>query len=163
MADTILVVADLASDLIEAGRTMLRQLDAQGVCFDAAFWAMDPENGSWRLHLATPSLWESGSMELYRKVDEVLTELDFGIRFWIGMVTIEDMSSEIVRALVSALGAAASVDGTRLDNAPIAGTRIPACLVYRVTRQQPLGPRGNRSTSSPTHRNKPKAKHSVAA
>jgi hypothetical protein len=48
---TVLVVADLAADLIAAGRTLPRKLDAQGVRFDAAFWLMDPENSSWRLHL----------------------------------------------------------------------------------------------------------------
>lgn len=154
MADTVLVVADLALDLIDAGRNLLRKLDAQGVRFDAALWLMDPENGSWRLHLAASSVRETGSSVYYEKVDEILTELGFGVRFWIGMVTIEDMSSKIVRALVSALGTAASVDGTRLDNAFIGGIRIPPCLVYRVTCKQPVGPQKNDPGAARPHRSK---------
>lgn len=161
MAETVLVVADLAADLIAAGRTLLRKLDAHEVRFDAAFWLMDPENGSWRLHLGAASVRETGSLALYGKVDELLTEMGFGLRFWIGMVTIEDMHSQPVQALVSTFGLAASVDGMRLDYANVNGTRVPPCLVYRVTARQPIGT--GRRAASPRRRPTPKSSHSAAA
>jgi hypothetical protein len=161
VADTILVVADLAPDLIEAGRTLLAKLDAGAVRFEAAFWLMDPENGSWRLHLGASSVRESGSLTLCGRVDEVLTGLGFGSRFWIGMVTIEDMRSKIAQALVSALGSAASVDGARLDNATIGGIRVPACLLYRLTVDQRVGV--GRPAGSPRRRPASKARQAAVA
>ena len=56
MPDTVLAVADLAPDLIEAGRTLVKTLDAQGVRFETAFWLTNPENGNWRRHLG--ALWQ---------------------------------------------------------------------------------------------------------
>ena len=129
MADTVLLVADLARDLIEAGRTLIRKLDSRSVRFDVAFWLMDPENGSWRLHLGASSVRETGSLALYEKVDTILTEMGFGVRFWIGMVTIEDLRSKLVQALISKLGSAESVDGTRLDYATVNGVRVPPCVL----------------------------------
>ena len=56
MPDTVLAVADRAPDLIEAGRTLVKTLDAQGVRFETAFWLTNPENGNWRRHLG--ALWQ---------------------------------------------------------------------------------------------------------
>ena len=160
MADTVLVVADLARDLIEAGRTLIRKLDSRSVRFDVAFWLMDPENGSWRLHLGASSVRETGSLALYEKVDTILTEMGFGVRFWIGMVTIEDLRSKLVQALISTLGSAESVDGTRLDYATVNGVRVPPCVLYRLSPEQPVGA-GN--ASSPRRRPSSKATRHAAA
>ena len=161
MADTILVVADLAPDLIEGGRTLLVKLDAKAVRFDAAFWLMDPENGRWRLHLGASSVRETGSLALYGEVDEILSEMGFGGRFWIGMVTIEDLHSKLMQALVSVLGNATSVDGTRLDYTTVNGVYVPPCLLYRLTVEQRIGA-GPRTASSRRHPS-PKRARSAAA
>lgn len=163
MADTVLVVADLAPDLIEAGRTLLMKLDAKAVHFDAAFWLMDPKNGNWRLHLGVTAPPESGLGVFYERVDAVLSDMGLGSRFWIGIVTILRMESKIMQSLTSALGNAASVDGARLDNAVIGGMRFPACLLYRLSSKQQVGPGANNPAPSPRRRKSPKTAHSAAA
>jgi hypothetical protein len=100
-------------------------------------------------------------LALYGKVDEILMDMEFGVRFWIGMVTIEDMRSKLMQALVSVLGNAASVDGARLDYATVIGIRLPPCLLYRLTAVQRLG--AGRRAASPRRRKPSKATHSAAA
>ena len=161
MADTVLVVADIAADLIDAGRALIAKLDAKAVRVDASFWLMDPENGNWRLYLGVPSARETGVSPYYDKVDEVLAEMGFGVRFWIGMVTIENSHSKIMLALATAFGNEASVDGMRLHNETIGGIRISACVLYRVSAEQTVGT-GHR-VASPRRRKSPKATHATAA
>jgi hypothetical protein len=112
---------------------LLAKLDSQAVRFDAAFWLMNAENGNWRLYLGAPSVRDTGSLAYYGKVDEILMEMGFGVRLWAGMVTIEDMRSKIMQAMIAAFGNAVSVDGIRLSNEAIGGTWVPACVLYRVT------------------------------
>jgi hypothetical protein len=155
MGETVLVVAYLAPDLIEAGRTLLMELDAKSLYFDAAFWLLDGDSANWHLYLGAHSIRENGSLALYRKVNRTLTTLSLTDKLWIGMISIVDMRSKIVRALASALGTAASVDGARLDNAIVGGIQIPSCLLYRVSANQKLatpadsGVRTRRQRSAP--------------
>jgi hypothetical protein len=43
-----------------------------------------------------------------------------------------------VKSLRKAVGTAASIDGTRLDNEFIDGVSIPGCVLYRLSRRQKL-------------------------
>jgi hypothetical protein len=140
MGETVLVRADLPLELIEAGRTLLRELDAQAVGIDAAFWLLDESSGFWHLVLGKRSVRESGSTALYHKVNQILTELGMQDRLWIGMVSIVDQRSAMIQALRKALGAARSVDGVRLDNAKLGDVRMLGCLLYRVSAKQKLAP-----------------------
>jgi hypothetical protein len=138
MAETVLVKADLTSDMIAAGRGLLTGLDAHGMIFDAAFWLLDEESGNWHLVLSSRSVRKDGSLALYHKVNRVLTKLRLQGAIWIGVISIVDHRAQIVQSLREALGTAGSVDGVRLDNATIDGVRVPACLVYRLSAKQKL-------------------------
>ena len=142
MDETLLVRADLAPELIEAGRTLLLGLDAQAANIEAAFWLLDNSSGIWHLVLGNRWVRKSGSSVLYNKVNRTLTKLGLQDRLWIGMVSIVDQRSVEVQALDKALGGAASVDGVRLDDAKVGDIRLPGCLIYRVSAKAEARPEG---------------------
>jgi hypothetical protein len=153
----------LAPELIAAGRTLLMGLDAQHIDVEAAFWLLDENSGSWHLVLGARSIRRNGAASLYDKITRLLAKLGLQDRLWIGMVSIVDQGSPIVRALDKALGAAASVDGARLDNATVDDIRMPASLLYRLSRKQRLLPEGAGNSVPPTgsghaQRDKPRAR-----
>ncbi len=148
MAETVLVRSDLTPGMIVAGRRLVAGLDAQGLVFDAAFWLLDEDSANWHLVLASRSVRKDGSLSLYNRVNRALGKLQLQNVIWIGQIAIVDQRTPVVQSLRSALGAAGSVDGARLDNATIAGIRIPACLLYRLWAKQGItkqteGFRGN--------------------
>jgi hypothetical protein len=56
------------------------------------------------------------------------------------MISIVGHRTPLVKSLRKTLGTAASVDGTRLDDAFIGGVSIPGCVLYRLSRRQKLQP-----------------------
>jgi hypothetical protein len=139
VAETVLVMADLTSDKIAAGRTLLMALDEHGLVFDAAFWLLGEESCRWHLILSNRSVRTDGSLALYHKVDRILSRLGLENAIWIGDVSIVDQRTTLVQALRKALGTTGSVDGARLDNTTIGGVRIPAAIVYRLAAKQRFG------------------------
>jgi len=126
--------------MTSAGRTLLVALDQHGLEFEAAFWLMDENNGRWHLMLSSRSVKEHGTMAVYKRVDKVLSKLGLQDVLWIGMVSVIGDRTPIVQSLRGVLGAAASVDGTRLDNSFVEGVQIPGCLLYRLSRRQKIQP-----------------------
>ncbi len=59
---------------------------------------------------------------------------------WIGTISIVGNRTPLVKALRQRLGTAASVDGTRVDDAFVGGVWIPGCVLYRLSRRQKLKP-----------------------
>jgi hypothetical protein len=79
-----------------------------------------------------------GPRSLYAKVHKVLLSLRLQGDITIGMISIVGHRTPLVKSLRGVLGAAASIDGTRLDNAFVGGIRLPGCLLYRLSRRQKL-------------------------
>jgi hypothetical protein len=124
--------------MIEAGRELVTVLDSRSPSFEAAFWLMDEENGSWHLVLSSRSVKMNGSRAMYAEVNKLLSAHQLQNDIWIGMISIVGHRTPLVRSLSEALGTAASVDGARLDNAFIGGVSIPGCVLYRLSRRQKL-------------------------
>jgi hypothetical protein len=140
MVETILVRADLAPQMIEAGRELVMALDFHGPEFEAAFWLMDEENGRWHLYLSSRSVKIDGPRAQYAEVHKVLSTLQSRNEILIRMISIVGHRTPLVKALRKVLGTTASVDGARLTDAFIGDVYIPACVLYRLSRRQKLQP-----------------------
>jgi len=138
MAETILVKSDLSPKLIEAGRLLIAGLDQKGLAYEAAFWLLDEESAIWHLVLSSKAVKIDGSRALYGQVHKVLLDLGLNRDIGITMISIVGDKTPIVKSLRDAFGAAASVDGTRLDNAFLGAVRLPDCRLYRLSRRQKL-------------------------
>jgi hypothetical protein len=138
MVETTLVKSDLTPRMIEAGRTLVSGLDRLGPAFEAAYWLMDEESAIWHLVLSAQAVKIDGSRSLYSRVHKVLLNLRLQNDIWIGMISIVGHKTPLVKSLRDVLGAVASVDGTRLDNAFVGGMQLSGCLLYRLSRRQKL-------------------------
>jgi hypothetical protein len=138
MAETILVRSALTTRMIEAGRTVVVDLDQAGLGFEAAFWLLDEESGIWHLVLSTKAVKLDGSRELYSKVHKVLSSLRLQPDISLRMISIVGDKTPVVKSLREVMGAAASVDGRFLDDTYIGKVRLPGCLLYRLSRRQKL-------------------------
>lgn len=138
MVETVLVRADLAPRMIEAGRELVTALGSRGPSFEAAFWLMDEEDGRWHLVLSSRAVKMDGSRALYADVNKVISALQFQNDIWIGMISIVGDRTPLVSALREAFATTSSVDGTRLDGTYIGDVSIPGCVLYRLSRRQKL-------------------------
>lgn len=140
MAETILVRPDLTQGMIEAGRELVASLDTHAMAFEAAFWLMDDDNGRWHLVLSSRAVKIDGSRALYADVSKAISTPRLRQYLWIGMISIVGHRTPLVKSLQDAVGAAASVDGVRLDGVFVGGVSVPGCRLYRLSRRQKLSP-----------------------
>jgi len=61
--------------LVRQGAELLRELDRQKLPVESMFWVRDPDQGDWRLVIASPLVDSSGPAPMYRKVDETLERI----------------------------------------------------------------------------------------
>jgi hypothetical protein len=66
----------LVENQIDDGFTLAKRLVAQGFPLAATFWVRPSEDGNWNLYLASKVFDESGPSAAYRKVVDVLRQLD---------------------------------------------------------------------------------------
>lgn len=130
-----MVEAPLETGRIEAGETLVRELDKKGLQPDAAFWLYDSEAQGWKLVLAEAKLKEAGPKQLYRDIQRRLAELPDEHR---PLLTLADIAvaapdSPIVLLLKTATRTGPGTSGIRFTNNVINGKLIEGAYVYRVS------------------------------
>lgn len=76
----------LVEELISDGVRLLRELDRQSFPVESMFWAHLPDEDYWRLVIASPFVAEHGGAAGYRRLNDLLRELEFA------GITLEDIS-----------------------------------------------------------------------
>ncbi len=71
-----MVKKTLVEELIRDGEALLRELDRQGFPVESMFWIDLPEQDYWRLVIASPLVGVQGSTAAYRRLQEILPNLD---------------------------------------------------------------------------------------
>ncbi len=64
----------LVDNKIEEGKTLLNDLEKEKVKLDDAMWGYDEDEHLWKLILTSPIVKEKGSLFLYNKINELLSE-----------------------------------------------------------------------------------------
>jgi hypothetical protein len=64
--------AALVEDDINAGQTLVRQLEEDGLPITAALWLKMPEDPTWQLYIATPEVESRGPISVYLLIDRAL-------------------------------------------------------------------------------------------
>jgi hypothetical protein len=81
-----MVKKKLVEGLISDGAKLLRELDSQNFPVESMFWVHLPDEDYWRLVIASPMVGEQGSGAGYRRLDEVLREIE------LAGITLDDIS-----------------------------------------------------------------------
>ncbi|MGH9582816.1 MAG: hypothetical protein ACRD4O_07770 [Bryobacteraceae bacterium] len=71
-----MVKTKLVDALILDGEKILRELDRQNFPVESMFWIELPEQGYWRLIIATDLVADRGTGDAYHRLDEILHGLD---------------------------------------------------------------------------------------
>lgn len=81
-----MVKTKLVEELISDGAKLLRELDRQNFPVDSMFWIRLPIEDYWRLVIASPTVAQQGGSAGYRRLDQILRELEMA------GITLEDIS-----------------------------------------------------------------------
>jgi len=135
MAQKLLVTNNLTDDMVEAGQELIQRLDASSSDVTAALWFYFPEDGFWKLLIASPQVASEGPRAFYKhiktsnnqsKEDEtVISLLDI-------MVT--DTNNPLVQTLKVAIstGPGPDISHIRFSKNTINGHFIDDSYIYRM-------------------------------
>jgi hypothetical protein len=125
------VTADLSSEAIEQGASVVRRLDEVGLQVASAFWLFLPGQGHWRLVLAIQDVEAAGPRSTYAKIQETLSSNPQS-SIPLSHVMLVKPEIPIVKALRKAVPTdATSVASIRFTNNAIDGLLITDALIYR--------------------------------
>lgn len=130
MAEEILVKEALTDQMIEAGASVVQNLNGQFLV-DAAVWLYLSDTNRWRLLLATPEVHTEGPLKAYKRLLRA-----FGNAAMHGL-TIEDVSvidsrDPLIRLLRGAMKTDRSGRGIRFSRSTIKGQFIDDAYIYRT-------------------------------
>jgi hypothetical protein len=119
---------------IEEGRRLVQALDLAGFPVIAAFWSFLPEEGDWRLLIASPNVREQGPRKTYKAIQDV--RLQSNIPISLHRVTVVDPDEALVADLRIFAGTdpAPFIGSTYLQKAVIGNTYIERVYIYRAKR-----------------------------
>ena len=131
MAQTAMVTNYLTDQMIEAGKTVLEQLDASNVDVSAALWLLEPESQSWRLVLAIREVDRQGPKAVYKKIDAALQRTAKGKT----SLSLQDISAvspkDAVITLLRKVVKTEKDPGLRFSRNTINGHYIEDAYIYR--------------------------------
>ena len=116
---------------IEAGATLVNELDRRGEHVSSALWYYYPDAEQWRLLLASPSFDAKGSRQAYADLSRLLTELGTaveGISFDdIKLVLGNDHLVPVLKKIIRAKG----LNKIRMSANRFNGVYVDDMLLYR--------------------------------
>jgi hypothetical protein len=127
----ILVKEALTDQMIEAGASVVQNLNGGQFLVDAAVWLYLSDANRWRLLLATPEVHTEGPLKAYKRLLRA-----FGNAAMHGL-TIEDVSvidsrDPLIRLLRGAMKTDRSGRGIRFSRTTIKGQFIDDAYIYRT-------------------------------
>lgn len=120
----------LESD-IEAGKILLRELDAQNFQITTAMWFFYPDVGEWKLLLHSPRFDAEGGIASYSKISEIITALGSKM----GMLSFNAIklvySRDALMAMLKKLAHVSGISLVRVTSNYINGMYVDDALIYR--------------------------------
>ena len=123
---------ELVSEKIEAGSSLLRQLDREGIRVGSAFWLYDRDADDWRLILSMPLVDERGQHAAYNRLAHALQAA--GIRtLYLRDIAAVGPGDKVVGLLRNTIKTGSEVGAVRLAASAIDHPLIEKTYVYRST------------------------------
>src|SRR6185436_406608 len=117
---------------IEAGRQVVRALDQAGFPLIAALWKYLPEEGDWRLALASPWVSERGPQKAYAAIREMLTRS--GVDFPLDRISAVEPREPLITELRIFAGTepAPFIGADSLRGTMVGDVYVESAYVYRA-------------------------------
>jgi hypothetical protein len=128
-----MVATDLTPELVKAGESLLRELDAENGNVDSALWFYFPEDGNWKLLLSFRDLEREGPKAAYARIQKALSKLEEGKAPALADVGITKPNTPLIGLLKTAVKTGPGISGIRFTNNVINGQLIRDAHIYRLT------------------------------
>ncbi|HEY2091915.1 MAG TPA: hypothetical protein VGJ81_08510 [Thermoanaerobaculia bacterium] len=131
MAEETLVKEALTDEMIEAGKTVVENLDRRRFLIDAALWFYLTDQNQWRLLLASPEVHLEGPRKAYKRLLEALRNAAVhGVS--LQDVAVIDTRDPLIQMLRVALRTDRPVNGIRFSRNTVNGQFIEDAYIYRM-------------------------------
>jgi len=128
-----MVVVPLNESRIAAGRTLLKELDLDGVKVDAALWYYFSDKENWKLVLSLPDLIPNGPKAAYQEVQRVLLAAEPPIGIELADITVARPNSDPINLFRGVFRTKPDAIGqNRFTQCVFNGQLIEDALVYRL-------------------------------
>lgn len=133
MVTETLVKEALSKDMIEAGATLARRLEANNFPTTAALWFFNVDSSSWRYVIASAQVDLVGIKLAYKKVQETLSalasdEMSINLRD----ITLLSPNDPLVHLLKTGIKTGNGMSGIRFTKNLINGVLIEDAFIYRL-------------------------------
>jgi hypothetical protein len=134
VAENTVVKEQLSAEMIESGAQLIAKLDTMGLPIEAALWLFDTEINEWRLMIASPERAKSGSLDIYKKIQEARQALgDKAAALPMLLITLVDPNQELIRSFRKGMPTGGGVSRIRFSKNVIGGHVVDDALIYRLT------------------------------
>lgn len=116
---------------IDAGRDLIKALDASHFDVRAAFWFYREESEEWRLYIATPLVKEKGPREAYARILEVLKKSAIH-SVDLSHISVIDPTDGLVTVLSLVIDTGPGLADMSFNGNSINGVYIRAAHIYRM-------------------------------
>ncbi len=131
MAEETLVKEALTDEMIEAGKSVLENLDRRQFPVDAALWFYLADQNQWRLLLATPEVHVEGPRKTYKRLLQSLRNAAVhGLS--LEDVAVLDTRDPLIQVLRIAFRSDRSIGGVRFSKNTVSGQFIEDAYIYRM-------------------------------
>ncbi len=132
--DTQVVVKEqLSTEMIDAGRELIKQLAAIKFHVDAALWLYLADNNTWRFVIANPEVGSHGPKRAYSQVQLASSRIAQDVpQIGLREITVVDSSDPLISLMRKAIPSANAQDGVRLSHSMIHGTLVEDAYLYKI-------------------------------
>jgi hypothetical protein len=128
-----MVATDLTPDLVQAGESLLKELDSENAKVNSALWYYFPDDGNWKLLLSFGDAGKEGPRAAYARIQKALSKLGEGKGPALADIGITKPDAPLLELLKTAIRTGSGVSGVRFTNNVINGQLIRDAHIYRLT------------------------------
>jgi hypothetical protein len=123
--------ATLVGPNLEAGRELIKALDASGLDVRAAFWFYREESEEWRMYIATPLVKEQGPREAYSRILNALRKNSIH-SIDLSNISVIDPTDGLATVLSLAIANGPHINEISFNGDTVNGVYIRAAHIYRM-------------------------------
>lgn len=130
MVKNTLVTSTLSTEMTEAGKYLLEQLDLKKSKIKSFFWLFFPEEKTWKLMVASPIVEDEGPRNFYKRIVDINREAKEEI-ISPNNIIVANLNNKIVNLLGFLIGTDDGIHDIRCSGNTINGTYIEDAYIYR--------------------------------
>ncbi|MGZ4996051.1 MAG: hypothetical protein ACXWE9_08215 [Methylobacter sp.] len=133
MAKEIFMTQWFSDEMLLAGESLIRRLDAADAKVQAAFWLLDAEDKTWKLTIVSPLVESEGPRNYYKRINDIneSAKPDENV-IALHDISVSDTDNRIVKAIKRSVLGDAILGNNRLGKNTLGGVYIEDMYLYRM-------------------------------